>query len=553
MPSLYDYYFPNAPAAAASIASPRFKKWNRAFATWFAEKQAHQSSSTLRQATLAFKRLAHFSSKLPWQLTQQDVIDFRSWMEAEGVSAICIRYTLGVLSAFFRWCAAHRVDPACPPGFDPTLAARPVSFRPFDGAALWDDAELAALRQILDKTSTPIGLRDRALFILRLNTGVPFKRLLELSWGQLRQQDDSAWVTWRSAGPEFQLPAEAWQAICAYLRGSGRWAGMQAAKFIFVPLVAPGREVTGSHAADWLELRSLSLKASQTGLKLYGAAAGIPAHKLILSSLRDSVIRRKLEQGASLTAMQLFVDAKKINRYFRYRLDCLRNLPLPPCASPSALSSQAQPPDRAGKFLKGDETLTHGYYSRKRDVHAVQEIIAENISGIDQEIACLRQLMRGVLEKDQPHAAMLEVYARASRRLAEILSLKLSAQPDESETRALEKLDQMLHAASLLGSDLSRQQVLEDAARFANPGNQKLLEEIATLRLLLRNVYQWSQGELDGREYFRLVDLYSVACVRLARLLKMETSPGKSHLALYLENIIDRAIYELGKEFGIYD
>jgi hypothetical protein len=289
-----------------------------------------------------------------------------------------------------------------------------------------------------------------------------------------------------------QLPDEAWQTIHQYLHASGRWDGMHAAKYIFVPLAAPGREVTGNQAEDWIEGRPLSTQASQDSLKLYGTAACIPGHKLILAPLRDSVIRRKLDQGESLEGMQLFFNAKKVNCYLRYRLDCLKNLPRPSGTSVPLSSNQAQPPGRAGKFLKGDETITHGYYVRKHNKEAIEKLIAENICGMEQEIVCLREMMRRMLERNEPHAILLEVYSRASRRLAEILSAKQSQQQDDAEARAMEKLEQMVQISSKLGGELSRQQVLDNAAQFANPAQQKVLEEIATLRLLLRSVYKWS-------------------------------------------------------------
>jgi hypothetical protein len=46
--------------------------------------------------------------------------------------------------------------------------------------------------------------------------------------------------------------------------------------------------------------------------------------------------------------------------------------------------------------------------------------------------------------------------------------------------------------------------------------------------------------------------LYSEGCLWLTRLLKLESSDGKNHLAQYMENAIDQAIRQVGEEFDIY-
>jgi hypothetical protein len=76
-------------------------------------------------------------------------------------------------------------------------------------------------------------------------------------------------------------------------------------------------------------------------------------------------------------------------------------------------------------------------------------------------------------------------------------------------------------------------------------------EEIATIRLLLRNVYRRAMQGIETREYLRLVDLYGLGCVRLGRLIKIGGCDGNGRLERYLHNMIDEAIRHLTREWGL--
>jgi len=76
-----------------------------------------------------------------------------------------------------------------------------------------------------------------------------------------------------------------------------------------------------------------------------------------------------------------------------------------------------------------------------------------------------------------------------------------------------------------------------------------LTEEVATLRMLLRNVYQRAQQDIETREYLRLVDLYGHGCYRLARMLRLGGGDDQGRLERYLRAAIDEAIREVNQEF----
>jgi hypothetical protein len=76
-------------------------------------------------------------------------------------------------------------------------------------------------------------------------------------------------------------------------------------------------------------------------------------------------------------------------------------------------------------------------------------------------------------------------------------------------------------------------------------------EEIATCRLLLRNIYRRAAQRVSADEYMRLVDLYGMGCIRLVRLIKIGGCDGDDRLKRYLRDIIDEAIRQLHQEWAL--
>lgn len=98
------------------------------------------------------------------------------------------------------------------------------------------------------------------------------------------------------------------------------------------------------------------------------------------------------------------------------------------------------------------------------------------------------------------------------------------------------------------------QQIREDALGLspeAMEASGMVTEEIATIRLLLRNTFRRAMQPIERREYLQLVDLYSLGCVRLARMLKIGGCDEDERLMRYLQNMIDDALRYLTLELGL--
>ncbi len=553
-PLLLTFYFGDSCSTAQPAASARLRKWARAFDRWIEELRRDHHKNTPARAVLEWRRFVRHCGKLPWQVANQDIADHFAWMQQEGLSKSSLIDAHHFFVDFYRWCADKRLDLASGAGFNPALDVPAPSRRNYEGAPLWSPVELSALVELLGRDVSPLGKRDYAFILMRLNTGVPLKNLVKLKWGQLEPHHDGASVHWQPGSVAFRLPAQVWQAIKDYLVVSGRLAGMHAEKYIFVPLERSRKPETGTRASDWDEYRALESFNLLNGLKLYGQQLGIAAHKLTLQALRDSSIRMKLDSGESLEGMKAFLNSRTSLKVLRYRLGCLADLPVSTISAGALLAGQAELPSRKGGHLTGVEGLKHGLCSKVRDLDAVHAIVAENIVGVDDEIVCLRQLMRGLLEREGNATRLAEVYSLSALRLGVLVSASGHILQGQQDPRVAQFLSAIDEAMERIGEPPASQYLRQQALGLTSEAGQSLTlltEEAATIRLLLRNAFRRATQEVDTREYVRIVDLYSQGCLRLARLLKIGVGDEYERLRRYWMATIDLAIRELCQEWGL--
>lgn len=356
-----------------------------------------------------------------------------------------------------------------------------------------------------------------------------------------------------------RLPEEVWEAVREYLRASGRLEGMEAGKHIFAPLAEPGKEDTGGRAEDWVEERCLSTRQILANLKLYGRRAGIAEKKLTLMALRRTAIRLKLDEGQAVKEMQIFMDSQEDSRFTKYRLKKLPELPQGQRminlddTDGGQRKEEGQVPVRKAKPFRLGENVKHGVYARGKDMEAVKAVMTENIQGLDEEITCLRRLMRGLLEREGNEARVMQAYSGAAQRLRELVTTKQQVQEKKEDTWAEEFLSRIDEIEVRNGRLPISQRVREDALGSEAEllvGSRLMTEEVATIRLLLRNTYRQVAEEQDMAEYLRLVDLYGAGCVRLARMLRFNCDEN-DQLKRYLNGMIDEAIKEVNMEWKL--
>ena len=550
-PLLLTFYFGDSVAQAHHAASRRLKKWSQAFNQWTGALRQDYRQDTLKHALLAWRRLVRQSGKMPWQLTPSVIDQHALWLKQEGFAVSTVNASLGFIAAFYQWCADHRVDSACPPGFNPAQATSRTSLPRYAGVSMWSLQELDALLDLLHRDSSPLGKRDYAFFLARINLGVPLKSLQRLTWGQVGQDGDGACVKWRIEGQCVRLPNPVWHAITDYLTLSGRLEGMSAEKVVFAPQVQPVTASSGVRAQDWLEYQPISSSALLSSLKLYGRQLGLPTSKLTLIALRRTAIRLRVDQGESLQGMQIFMDTREKIKSTKYRLARLPGLPGDDPYSGLVQGTPAPLPLRHTTLLVGDEGTIHGFYARRVDQQAVSAILAENIHGMRQEIACLRTLMRLLLECDGDQARVMEAYSQATQRLSSLVLAREQAHTHQQDITAEEVLSRLDEYEIANGRPLISPGVREDALGCSSPGGEAfglVTEEIATVRLLLRNVYGKAYQAVDMGELLHLLNLYGLGSIRLARLLKLVDTDSSARLERYMQEAIDEAIRQVHQE-----
>ena len=546
---LLEFYFGEAAGRAQQGASRRLKRWARAFEDWMAERRRIYKPEATKQARLAWRRLVRQCGKMPWELRREDIESHAAWMEAEGYARNTIQEAVRLVASFYEWCDKQRVDAACEAGFNPAREAARPKVKRYEGAKLWSRGEVEALLSLLRKDLSALGQREKAFFLARLRLGVPLSNLQRLQWGQIEQDEAEAWVRWRKDGGRVHLEAEVWEAMCEYLRASGRWEGMEERKYVFAPLAEPGKEETGSKAEDWAEGRCLTSGQILANLKLYGRLAGIAEEKLTLMALRRTAMRLKMEEGVSVEEMQAFMDSQEGLKYTKHRLSKLPLLPQDKGQEEG--KTEAEAPVRSAKPFQPGEKVRHGFYAHKQPREAVRAVIAENIQGIEEEIAGLRRLMRGLQEREGDFVRLGEAYSQAVRRLGEMIAAE--KKPEEKSEDA-EWAEEFLKMADAMAAKEGQPPVSEQARKDAmgydpelEVTSRRMAEEIATMRLILRNAFRLAMETQETQEYIRLVNLYSSGCVRLVRLLKME-GEDQGKLVRYLKEQLDRALREVSKE-----
>ena len=443
------------------------------------------------------------------------------------------------------------MDPACPAGFNPAKESVRSKLSLYQGVSLWSLGELQAFLDLLSRDKTVLGKRDYAFFLARLNLGVPLIRLQHLEWCQIQQQGSGAQVQWRPDGYWVKLPDLVWHSLMDYLQASGRLAGMASGKFIFAPQVQPVLEGSGTRIEDWLEGHHLSSSALLRILKLYGRQVGIAEARLTFTALRWTAIRLRLDQGETLEGMQSFLDTRELRKSTRFRLARLPSLSETNTIDPSMQAHVLPLPVRVSKPLVGDEGTTHGFYSKRKDMQAVREIMAEGIQGMEQEIACLRNLMRLLLEREGDEIRKAAAYGQAAQRLGVLVSASAQARKHDKDTWVEEMLAVLDKISADQGLPPVSEEVYQNALGITADEAEaagRVTEEVATIRMLLRNIYSQAVQKVELHHYLHLLDLYGLSCNQLSRLLKLDGGDENEILKRYLNDGIDKAIRQLSEE-----
>jgi integrase len=557
IPTLLAFLFGEHAALARQGASARLLLWCTAFDDWLAERRRKYCRNACTSAANAWRQLLGRLRKAPWEITPADLKDHVCWLEGLGRAPDTIRGVLAGLSGFYAWCDSQRVDPLCAPGFNPAAAVPRPKAENYAKARALTPQEARRFLSLLQQDPYSLSRRDYAFFLARLHLGVPLHELMHLKWGQIRSDSAGAWVDWDSPRPAQLLPPAVWQAILDYLEASGRLLGISPTAFIFAPLVYGLVEGATGQAADWNEARCISNTQIERILKIYGRLAGIPEKKLTLVALRHTAALLRLEAGDSAEQIQAFLGRSTVQDTRKY----LRRLPplTPPSAaaqtaaepSPSAAPQPAVEPPPAPVSIRPRQSrwasMTHGCLSKSQPPDELAAMLADQKTGLGEEIAGLRLVARRLRAMQAETASQRELedllgaYGRAASQIGTLV------RHEKQLARRAKNPGWAQELLALVGQDAGQGR--------SNPemqlDSQRLLEEIASLRLVLRRLFAMAQDNSQTvAGVLRLADLCGNACIRLARLLLLEGGqPGE--LEQELQQGISQALKEVAKELKL--
>ena len=565
VPVLLQFLFGESAGLALGTASERLLRWCRAMDEWLAERQQKYHSRTYRASIDAWRRLLSQCGKPPWEITPEDLREYIDGLKAEGRAPSTIKYNLSMLSVFYSWCDQRQVDPSCGEGFNPVAGIERPKIVKYEQARVLSRAEVKALLETLARDPSLLGQRDHAFFLARLRLGVKLKRLQQLQWGQIEQDEDRAWLRWGRGREKMPCPAEVWRAIRTYLEASGRMESIQPQDYIFAPLRDALTQGASGRAADWNAGRYLVRGQIRASLKIYGKLAGIPYEKLILPALRHTAVQLRQQAGDSPEEIQAFLGTKTPLKEIRRYLNWLPAMQREEDRSRDGISpsgeAQLPPiPRRRPNVFASEDSFLHGFYAKQQPAEEVKAMLAENITGLEAEITGLRYLARALLERQNQTEADVELallynaYTLASDRLREMIKAEEQLLTTSDEDQWAEEVLTMLDKVELASggeaiSEQVRQQALGSDPQL-DAATRRLTEEIASTRLVLRRAFSLALDAQSVRAQVRYSDIYGHSCIRLVRLLKAESN-AQGRLTDYLIEARDMAIAEVCAEFGL--
>lgn len=289
----------------AQAGRPRATDWQGAAGDWLANLGSDRTRRAYREAWAAFLAFAQLA---PDQVGQSDVIAYRRHLETTPSPRTGRPYTqatinlhLTALSSFFSWAKDKGLREDNPVDGVTRKAVTPY------GKATWLDPEAGEDLKLLGAvdTSTPQGIRDRALLLIFLTLGLRLESVARLKAADLRRQGDATFLTVTAKGNktrEVRLAPVTADAIAEYLKTRPALTA-QSPIFVATP---EGRDA----ARRMLAARGLQLPDEETAMtpraiaflvRAYCDKAFGPGHGIHPHSLRHTAAKIAEAEGHKLT------------------------------------------------------------------------------------------------------------------------------------------------------------------------------------------------------------------------------------------------------------
>lgn len=279
-------------------ASPALATAIAAWADSTTDPESRRRSDLIRDKTRAVADFFTWCARPVNQVTPLDVKAWQARLEDRGLAAATVYARVSRVSSFFRWALE---DPRLAGVLrsNPVDLARPKAPKAYqtESAQALDDSQARALLELVKQRAncgSIVALRDYAMLLFYLATGMRRQEVVTLAWGDVKTGGVMI-LTGKVKGGEIvnrevREPAVA-AALLNYLEASGRLAEMRPESPLWTR-----HDRAGSPGAP------LTSHAFAKNLKRYARLAGIGA--IHLHQTRHTFARIVAEESGSLTETQ---------------------------------------------------------------------------------------------------------------------------------------------------------------------------------------------------------------------------------------------------------
>ena len=243
-----------------------------------------------------------------WQASSDDVMNWQDAMVEAGMSNATVNLRLAAVSSYYSFVikqvklGADGIERSL--FFDATGRTRSNPFRTGNVERMERKTirntkpltreQLKAMRDSCNP-ETRTGARDLALFECYLRSGRRLAEIVRLKWGDIKPSTERKgqyifdWTGKGGKGGKRVFPAQAFDAIVAYLKVDGRWPVVDDGMYIFQPLTDHGTaNLRKAGSAPLAENRPICAGQVNRAMKKLAGAAGMDPKQMHTHLLRHS-------------------------------------------------------------------------------------------------------------------------------------------------------------------------------------------------------------------------------------------------------------------------
>ena len=265
--------------------------WDQAIYAFLAEKERRSGSMrTVRAYSGMLYRFFGTLGKPPDQVTAPEIFGYAhgNGLSGKKPSSVTINARIACLSSFYRFLIRMSLISANPCDQLERPKATPAPPRGLSAAEI---------KKLLDAIpGNPIGLRDRAIILTLTLTGRRRTEVLNLKAGDLIQDGDAVFYSYRGKGGKYgkrEMPQPAFRALHYALEALGKdFSSMQPNESLWPSSADSGRGITSG--------------TFYGNLRRYFKAAGLPPSGVHI--FRHSAAKLRREAGESVEQVSRFLD-----------------------------------------------------------------------------------------------------------------------------------------------------------------------------------------------------------------------------------------------------